>query len=35
MTRPEAIRAMLDAVLVIISNDPSEKPAKNVKGKIK
>jgi hypothetical protein len=26
MTRPEAIRAMLDAVLVIVSNDPSEKP---------
>jgi len=26
MTRPEAIRAMLDAVLVIVSNHPSEKP---------
>ena len=26
MTRPEAIRAMLDAVLVIVSNDPGEKP---------
>jgi hypothetical protein len=26
MTRPEAIRAMLDAVLVIVSNGPSEKP---------
>src|SRR3984957_8737713 len=26
MPRPEAIRAMLDAVLVIVSNDPSEKP---------
>jgi hypothetical protein len=26
MSRPEAIRAMLDAVLVIVSNDPSEKP---------
>src|ERR1700721_3518176 len=25
-TRPEAIRAMLDAVLVIVSNGPSEKP---------
>src|SRR3984885_6253261 len=26
MTRPEAIRATLDAVLVILSNHPSEKP---------
>jgi hypothetical protein len=26
MTRPEAIRAMLDAVLVIVSNRPGEKP---------
>jgi hypothetical protein len=26
MTRPEAIRAMLDAVLVIVSNDPDEQP---------
>jgi hypothetical protein len=26
MTRPEAIRATLDAVLVIVSNHPSEKP---------
>jgi hypothetical protein len=26
MTRPEAIRSMLDAVLVIVSNHPGEKP---------
>jgi hypothetical protein len=26
MTRPEAIRAMLDAVLVIVAKDPGEKP---------
>jgi hypothetical protein len=28
MTRPEAIRAMLDAVLVIVAKEPGEKPAK-------
>jgi hypothetical protein len=27
MTRPEAIRAMLDAVLVIVGKHPGEKPA--------
>jgi hypothetical protein len=26
MTRPEAIRAMLDGVLVIVAKDPDEKP---------
>jgi hypothetical protein len=26
MTRPEAMRAMLDAVLVIVAKDPGEKP---------
>jgi hypothetical protein len=31
MTRPEAIRAMLDAVLVIVAKDPGEKPAKKAK----
>jgi hypothetical protein len=29
MTRPEAIRAMLDAVLVIVAKVPGERPAKN------
>jgi len=33
MTRPEAIRAMVDAVLVIVAKDPGEKPAKKAKGK--
>jgi hypothetical protein len=32
MTRPEAIRAMLDAVLVaIVAKEPGETPAKKVK----
>jgi hypothetical protein len=31
MTRPEAIRAMLEAVLVIVAKDPGEKPAKKAK----
>ena len=30
-TRPEAIRAMLDAILHILSKDPGEKPAKKAK----
>jgi hypothetical protein len=33
MTRPEAIRAMLDAVSVIVAKDPGEKPVKKAKGK--
>jgi hypothetical protein len=31
ITRPEAIRAMLDAVLVIVAKDPDEKPVKRAK----
>ena len=31
MTRPEAIRAMLDAVLVIVMKDPGAKPAKKAR----
>jgi hypothetical protein len=31
MTRPEAIRAMLDAVLVIVAKDPGEKPPKKAR----
>jgi hypothetical protein len=28
MTRPEVIRAMLDALLVIVAKEPGETPAK-------
>ncbi|UPJ48744.1 hypothetical protein IVB30_37980 [Bradyrhizobium sp. 200] len=31
MTRPEAIRGMIDAMLHILSKDPGEKPAKKAK----
>jgi hypothetical protein len=31
VTRPEAIRAMIDAMLHILSKDPGEKPAKKAK----
>jgi hypothetical protein len=31
MTRPEAIRAMMETILHILSKDPGEKPAKKVK----
>jgi hypothetical protein len=31
VTRPEAIRGMIDAVLHILSKDPGEKPAKKAK----
>ena len=31
MTRPEAIRAMLDAVLVIVSKDRGDKPTKKAR----
>jgi hypothetical protein len=31
MTRPEAIRAMLDGVLVIVGKEPAETPAKKAK----
>jgi hypothetical protein len=33
LTRPEAIRAMMETVLHILSEDRSEKPAKKAKGK--
>ena len=33
LTRPEAIRAMMETILHILSKDPGEKPAKKVKGK--
>jgi hypothetical protein len=33
VTRPEAIRGMIDAMLHILSKDPGEKPAKKAKGK--
>lgn len=33
VTRPEAIRGMIDAMLNILSKDPGEKPAKRAKGK--
>jgi hypothetical protein len=33
VTRPEAIRSMIDAMLHIRSKDPGEKPAKKAKGK--
>ena len=35
MSRPEAIRAMLDLVLVIVAKDPGEKAAKKTKEKAK
>ena len=31
VTRPEAIRGMIDAILDILSKDPGEKPAKKAK----
>jgi hypothetical protein len=31
VTRPEAIRGMIDAILHILSKDPGEKPAKKAK----
>jgi hypothetical protein len=33
LTRPEAIRAMMETVLHILSKDPGEKPAKKAKAK--
>jgi len=33
VTRPEAIRSMIDAMLRIIAKDPGEKPAKKAKPK--
>jgi hypothetical protein len=33
VTRPEAIRGMIDAMLHILSKDPGEKPAKKAKSK--
>jgi hypothetical protein len=33
VTRPEAIRGMIDAMLHILAKDPGEKPAKKAKGK--
>lgn len=33
VTRPEAIRAMIETVLHILSKDPGEKPAKKAKTK--
>ena len=33
ITRPEAIRGMVDAMLHILSKDTGEKPAKKAKGK--
>jgi hypothetical protein len=33
MTRPEAIRAMMETILHILSTDTGERPAKNAKGK--
>jgi len=33
LTRPEAIRAMMDTILHILSKDAGEKPAKKAKGK--
>jgi hypothetical protein len=33
VTRPEAIRGMIDAMLHILSRDTGEKPAKKSKGK--
>jgi hypothetical protein len=31
MTRPEAIRAMMETILHILSKDPGEKPAKKAR----
>jgi hypothetical protein len=33
LTRPEAIRAMMETILHILSKDPREKPAKKAKAK--
>jgi hypothetical protein len=33
LTRPEAIRAMMETILHILSKDPGEKPPKKAKGK--
>jgi hypothetical protein len=33
LTRPEAIRAMMDTILHILSKDTGEKPTKKAKGK--
>jgi hypothetical protein len=33
VTRPEAIRGMVDAMLHILAKDPDEKPPKKAKGK--
>jgi hypothetical protein len=33
VTRPEAIRGMIDTMLHILSKDPGEKPGKKAKGK--
>jgi len=33
VTRPEAIRGMIDAMLHILSKDPGEKPDKKARGK--
>jgi hypothetical protein len=33
LTRPEAIRAMMETILHILSKDPGEKAAKKAKGK--
>ena len=33
LTRPQAIRAMLDTMLHILSKDPGEKPAKKAKSR--
>jgi hypothetical protein len=35
MTRPEAIRAMLDGVLVIVAKDPGEKPVRSTPNKLR
>jgi hypothetical protein len=35
VTRPEAIRGMIDAMLHILAKDPGEKPAKTAKAKAK
>ena len=33
VTRPEAIRAMMETILHILSKDPGEKPPKKAKGR--
>jgi hypothetical protein len=33
LTRPEAIRAMMETILLILSKDTGEKPPKKAKGK--